>query len=279
MKIYTKKGDTGTTGLFGGSRVSKDDIRVECVGTFDEVNSTIGLLRVKLSAEHEWQPRLHKIQKDLMDMMSHLARPSDATKINTNQIPEDGAAFCEAWIDELEAAMKSPSDYFLLPGGNEISALCHVARTQMRRGERRLVTGYPGLYKQAVGSLLHPRQGRDGQSRRSRREMAVIPLQAVQKINYICAEFGSRFIGIKREVRCKSGAIPVAVSSIHSRLIYIPLSNNDGKVLNGGASQKTCQVYSIIHGFRVKSMECKMSGCGRQFIFQPTFIFSEGSFN
>jgi cob(I)alamin adenosyltransferase len=140
MKIYTKKGDTGTTGLYGGSRVPKDDIRVECIGTFDEVNSSIGLLRVKLGATHEWQPGLHRIQKDLMDMMSHLARPSDAKKINNNPMPGDGAAFCETWIDGLEAAMTSPSDYFLLPGGNEVSALCHVVRTQMRRGERRLVS-------------------------------------------------------------------------------------------------------------------------------------------
>lgn len=118
----------------------KDDIRVECVGTLDEVNSSIGLLRVKLGADHPWQARLHRIQKDMMDMMSHLARPSDAKKINSNPMPEDGAVFCEAWIDELEEAMTSPSDYFLLPGGNEISALCHLVRTQMRRGERRLVT-------------------------------------------------------------------------------------------------------------------------------------------
>ena len=140
MKIYTKKGDRGTTGLFGGKRVDKDDARVECVGTLDEVNSTIGLLRAKLGPEHPWQGNLHRIQKDLMDMMSHLARPSDAKKENTNPKPTEGAAFCEQWIDELEGAMTSPSDYFLLPGGNEISALCHVVRTQMRRGERRLVT-------------------------------------------------------------------------------------------------------------------------------------------
>jgi cob(I)alamin adenosyltransferase len=140
VKIYTKKGDKGTTGLFGGSRVSKDDVRIECIGTLDEANSTIGLLRVKLGNDHEWQPNLHKIQKDLMDMMSHLARPSNATKENKNPMPEDGAAFCELWIDTLEAEMTSPSDYFLLPGGNEISALCHMARTQMRRGERRLVS-------------------------------------------------------------------------------------------------------------------------------------------
>lgn len=140
MKIYTKKGDKGSTGLFGGKRVLKDDVRVECYGTLDEVNSTIGLLRVKLGSTHEWQPKLHKIQKDMMDMMSHLARPSDTKKINTNPMPEDGAQFCEEWIDELEGQMTSPSDYFLLPGGNEVSALCHVVRTQMRRGERRLVT-------------------------------------------------------------------------------------------------------------------------------------------
>lgn len=140
MKIYTKKGDKGTTGLFGGSRVDKDDVRIECIGTLDEANSTIGLLRVNLGTEHEWQANLQKIQKDLMDMMSHLARPSDAKKINTNPMPEDGAEFCELWIDDLEQKMTSPSDYFLLPGGNEVSSLCHMARTQIRRGERRLVS-------------------------------------------------------------------------------------------------------------------------------------------
>lgn len=140
MKIYTKKGDKGTTGLFGGKRVDKDDVRVECFGTLDEVNSTIGLLRVKLGKDHSWQPNLHRIQKDMMDMMSHLARPSDTKKMNTNPMPEDGAGFCETWIDELEANMQTASDYFLLPGGNEVSALCHMVRTQMRRGERRLIT-------------------------------------------------------------------------------------------------------------------------------------------
>lgn len=140
MKIYTKKGDKGTTALFGGSRVDKDDVRVNCYGTLDEVNSTIGLLRSKLGTEHPWQANLHKIQKDMMDMMSHLARPSDCKKENPNPKPADGAEFCEHWIDELEADMQTASDYFLLPGGNEISALCHVARTQMRRGERLLVT-------------------------------------------------------------------------------------------------------------------------------------------
>ncbi len=140
MKIYTRKGDTGMTGVFGGKRESKDSARIECNGALDEANSTIGLLRSKLGNDHEWQQNLHKIQKDLMDMMSHLARPSDSKKENPNPKPIDGADFCEQWMDDMEAKISSPSDYFLLPGGNEISALCHVCRTQIRRGERRLVT-------------------------------------------------------------------------------------------------------------------------------------------
>ena len=140
MKIYTRKGDKGTTGVFGGKREDKDSARIECNGALDEANSTLGLLRAKLGPEHEWQPQLHRIQKDLMDMMSHLARPSDSNKENPNPKPVDGADFCEQWMDELEANISSPSDYFLLPGGNEISALCHMCRTQIRRGERRLVT-------------------------------------------------------------------------------------------------------------------------------------------
>ncbi len=140
MKIYTKKGDTGTTGLFGGSRVPKDDTRVECYGTFDEVNATIGLLRAKLENKHPWQSNLQRIQKDMMNVMSHLARPSNSSKENPNPLPIDGARFCEDWIDELEQATATPSDYFLLPGGNEVSSLCHVVRTQMRRAERRLVS-------------------------------------------------------------------------------------------------------------------------------------------
>ncbi|MEM9143674.1 MAG: cob(I)yrinic acid a,c-diamide adenosyltransferase [Bacteroidota bacterium] len=138
MKIYTRKGDKGTTGVFGGKRTAKNGARMECLGTLDEVNSTIGLLRAKLGVDHGWQENLHRIQKDLMDMMSHLARPSDSKKENPNPRPVDGAHFCEQWIDRLEEEMSSPSDYFLLPGGHEIAALCHVCRTQMRRGERTL---------------------------------------------------------------------------------------------------------------------------------------------
>ena len=70
MKVYTRKGDKGQTGVFGGKREFKNAPRIECIGTIDEVNSTIGLLRAKLGPTHEWQPNLHKIQKDIMNMMS-----------------------------------------------------------------------------------------------------------------------------------------------------------------------------------------------------------------
>lgn len=138
MKIYTRKGDHGTCAVFGGTRVDKDHPRVECLGAFDEANSSLGMLRVKLPASHPWQPGLHRIQKDLMDMMSHMARPSDCPRENPNPLPEDGAGFCEEWIDRLEAQVRAPSDYFILPGGTEVSALCHMVRTQIRRAERRL---------------------------------------------------------------------------------------------------------------------------------------------
>lgn len=142
MNIYTRKGDRGTTGVFAGKREDKDSPRIECNGTIDQANSTIGYLRAKLGPDHSWQSNLHKIQKDLMDMMSHLARPSNSRKDNPNPRPTDGSDFCEQWIDELESNMNQPSDYFLLPGGNEISALCHMIRTQMRTAERKLVTLY-----------------------------------------------------------------------------------------------------------------------------------------
>lgn len=144
MKIYTKTGDRGQTGLLGGVRVSKDDIRVETYGTFDEVNSFIGLLRTKLDHQHPWQDKLHQIQVELMNTMSHLATPSGMEEKNQMPLPDDMDVFCEKWIDEIESSLSSKSEYFILPGGNEISALCHVVRTQLRRGERKLIT----LHKQ-----------------------------------------------------------------------------------------------------------------------------------
>lgn len=140
FRIYTRGGDKGTTGLVGGSRVNKDDIRIEANGTIDEVSSGIGYLRALLGHEHPWQEGLHKIQTDLMDIMSHVATPS-TSKVQPNAPhPEAHIAVMEQWIDTLEDNMKEPSRYFILPGGNTVSAWCHVLRTVTRRAERRVIT-------------------------------------------------------------------------------------------------------------------------------------------
>lgn len=76
MNIYTRGGDKGKTGIHGGQRVDKDDIRIEANGCIDELNSMIGVIRAFLPAEHEWQQILFKIQSELMVVMSHVATPS-----------------------------------------------------------------------------------------------------------------------------------------------------------------------------------------------------------
>ncbi|QZE15873.1 cob(I)yrinic acid a,c-diamide adenosyltransferase [Halosquirtibacter laminarini] len=140
MRIYTKTGDQGETGIFGGDRVPKDDLRIETNGILDEANSQIGYLRAMLGEAHDWQKNLHRIQRDLMCMMSHIATPANCTKKNMKPHPEDGADFCEKWIEALLKELQEEKDFFLLPGGDTISATCHLARTKIRTAERRLVT-------------------------------------------------------------------------------------------------------------------------------------------
>lgn len=139
-KIYTKRGDKGKTGLSGGVRVDKDSPKIECNGTIDEANSQLGLLRVKLGAEHKWQKNLYRIQMDIMEMMKLIARPDYSEKRVISDNLTNGSVFMEEWMISLESEMKSSSDYFILPGGNEVSALCHLVRTMIRRAERRLTT-------------------------------------------------------------------------------------------------------------------------------------------
>lgn len=139
-KVYTRGGDRGTTGVYGKGRVKKNSVRIECLGSIDEANSTIGYLRAKLGVDHGWQANLHRVQKDMMDMMSHLAMPTGTEIENKNPKPVDGSTFCEEWIEAIHATITTESDYFLLPGGTEISALCHMIRTQLRRAERNLVS-------------------------------------------------------------------------------------------------------------------------------------------
>lgn len=137
MKIYTRGGDKGKTGIRGGQRVDKDNIRIEANGCLDELNSTIGLVRAFLPEDHEWQQRLYHIQYQMMIIMSHVATPNNLRSSNSNIIDENIVEYCEEWIDNLTEQM-GKSEFFILPGGNLVSSHLHMARTIARRSERRL---------------------------------------------------------------------------------------------------------------------------------------------
>ena len=137
MKIYTKTGDDGTTGLIGGDRVRKSDRRIECYGTVDELNSFLGWASVV--ATGEMLASLHQVQNDLFVIGSHLASPEDG-KFQASLPPlEDSIVHrLEMQIDTAETAL-APLREFILPGGSELAARLHVARTVCRRAERLLV--------------------------------------------------------------------------------------------------------------------------------------------
>lgn len=140
MKIYTRGGDRGKTGIHGGQRVDKDDIRIEANGTLDELNAAIGVIRALAGEGHEWQEMLFYLQRSLMVVMSHVATPAALISQNPNVLPADLDAYCEEQIDSLNGAMRHDSTHFILPGGTLLSAQCHMARTIARRAERRLWT-------------------------------------------------------------------------------------------------------------------------------------------
>jgi cob(I)alamin adenosyltransferase len=137
MKIYTKTGDTGDTGLFGGPRVRKDASRIEAYGTVDELNAVLGLARTEaLPAEIDLL--VARIQNELFDLGAELATPDPQAK-NMATLNANNIAALEAAIDRHEAQL-APLRQFILPGGTRGAALLHLARTVCRRAERRLVT-------------------------------------------------------------------------------------------------------------------------------------------
>jgi len=137
--ISTRGGDKGKTSDFAGQRVSKSYIRIQCLGDLDEANSFIGLLRTKLPKDHTWENGLREISTELMNLMAHVATPSTAAKQPSVPLPEEGVLFLEQWLGDIEKSLSSTTEFFLLPGGTEIAALCHVVRTVVRRAERELV--------------------------------------------------------------------------------------------------------------------------------------------
>lgn len=136
MKIYTKTGDAGETGLFGGGRVPKDDPRVSAYGDVDETNAAIGLATSLEPAPFEAEA-LQQIQRDLFAIGAELATPDPAKLRATLQADRVGAL--EQLIDKYEGSL-APLKNFILPGGTPKAAAFHLARTTCRRAERSVVT-------------------------------------------------------------------------------------------------------------------------------------------
>jgi cob(I)alamin adenosyltransferase len=151
MKIYTKTGDDGSTGLIGGRRVSKGDARLECYGTIDELNACVGWATA--GAEASLVEKLRPVQNELFVIGALLATPDDGkppANVVMPALQESSVARLEAQIDAAEAVLQ-PLHSFILPGGVEASSRLHVARTVCRRAERLLV-GFAGSH--AVDPLL-----------------------------------------------------------------------------------------------------------------------------
>ena len=140
MKVYTKTGDKGTTGLYGGTRVSKNSLKIDSYGTVDELNSYLGLVR-----SYEIDPALEEeiiiIQKGLFNLGAELATPVDKLYLVNGKpripktISEEDIVQLEEWIDDLEGQLEQLT-HFILPGGNQPASHAHVARCICRRAER-----------------------------------------------------------------------------------------------------------------------------------------------
>jgi cob(I)alamin adenosyltransferase len=136
-KIYTKTGDLGDTGLFGGPRVRKDDPRIAAYGTVDELNATLGLVRCEQLPAGVDQ-LIERVQNQLFDLGAELATPNPA-EFGLRIIGETQIVALEQAIDEHEATLE-PLKQFILPAGTRAAAGLHLARTVARRAERDLVT-------------------------------------------------------------------------------------------------------------------------------------------
>ena len=131
-KIYTRTGDKGTTGLGDGSRVDKDSLRVEAYGTVDELNSAVGFVLATDLPNKVWKS-LNHVQHELFDLGGELCMPG------TTLIPDSYVERLEKDLDKFNEDLPALKD-FILPGGSEAAARCHLARTIARRAERRVIT-------------------------------------------------------------------------------------------------------------------------------------------
>ena len=159
MKIYTKTGDAGETGLFGGGRVPKDHVRVAAYGTVDELNSTVGAAIAQAPPEFELA-LLERIQRDLFTIGAELATPDPAKlpkSLPGPPVREAAVTAVEQAIDRLEAGLPALQN-FILPGGTPKAAWFHLARTVCRRAERGVVAlarEAPASVPPAIGAYLN----------------------------------------------------------------------------------------------------------------------------
>jgi cob(I)alamin adenosyltransferase len=139
-RIYTRTGDAGDTGLFGGGRIPKSHPRVEAYGAVDELNANLGMALTAIR-DATLRDRLRTLQADLFTVGAHLATtaPDGARpRAHLPDLPAFRAEDIENWIDEIEAGLEALSS-FILPGGSAAAASLHVCRTVCRRAERRVV--------------------------------------------------------------------------------------------------------------------------------------------
>jgi cob(I)alamin adenosyltransferase len=132
-KIYTRTGDDGTTGLGDGSRVAKDSLRVDAYGTVDEANSVIGVVLACKSVPENIASLLTEVQHDLFELGGELCIPGHSA------ITDEFVSRLESELDDLNKDLPSLKE-FILPGGGEAAAACHLARTVVRRAERGVTT-------------------------------------------------------------------------------------------------------------------------------------------
>ena len=137
-KVYTKRGDKGETDLLGGSAARKDSLKVESYGCIDETSSFIGLARY-YTKNKVIKERLKEIQNKLLVLGGFLASDDKGKEMMKDQIKEEDIKLLEEYIDEYNQKLP-PLTHFILPGDDEVAAHFHVARTVVRRGERRIVS-------------------------------------------------------------------------------------------------------------------------------------------
>lgn len=135
MKIYTRTGDKGETGLFGGKRVSKASLRIEAYGTVDELNAALGIVASQVGSP-EMKQMLERLQNELHIVCADLANPD--LKSQSPRITASHVAGLEKLCDQLDESL-SPLKKFILPGGSLSGSLLHYTRTVARRAERRTV--------------------------------------------------------------------------------------------------------------------------------------------